>query len=161
MLRDHFPCGPEMRALVNEFGTLVGNILRDGKDIKQGPTYSVPPQSPRIEVDDTTEVGEEIVGATRDLYDELVRRAVFIEMEPGRSRRGHVQTLRWQLRRVYLPSFGAALSKNTALKLSPAEFKMFLERPGFACERFWRREPKVRGDTGLASPSLFASEDSI
>jgi serine/threonine protein kinase len=143
MLKDHFPCGPEMRALVTAFGTLVGNILRDGKEINQGPSYSVPPQCPRIEVDDTTEVGEEVVGTTRRLYEELVRRAVFIEMDPGRSRRGHVQTLRWQIRRVYLPTFGAALSKNSAVKLRPAEFKLLLEDPALACGMFWRREPKT------------------
>lgn len=136
-LRDHFPCGPGIRTLVNEFGTYVGDMARHGRLINQSGT-DVPPCCPRIEVDDPSQVGETLVGSTRQLFDELVRRAVFIDMEPGRSRRNHVQTLRWQLRRVYLPSFGAALTKNTALKLHPAEFKLLLEDPKTALARFRR-----------------------
>ena len=136
-LRDHFPCGPEMRKVVNEFGTYVGDMARRGRLINQS-GHEVPPCCPRIEVDDPSQVGEVLVGSTQQLYEELVRRAVFIDMEPGRSRRNHVQTLRWQLRRVYLPSFGAALTKNAALKLRPAEFKLLLEDPKTAITRFRR-----------------------
>ncbi len=78
----------------------------------------------------------------QDLARELVRRAVFIEMEPGRSRHRFVPTLRWQLRRVYLPAFGAALHKNDAIKWSPSEFKFFLSDPVRTCQRVWEKRPK-------------------
>jgi hypothetical protein len=150
-LRDHFPCGPEMLELVTAFGTLVGNILREGRLLSGG----IVPTCPRIEVDSGLGTGEELVGETKQLFEELIRRAVFIEMEPGRSRRDHVQTLRWQMRRVYLPNFGAALSKTVALKLRPAEFKMFLEEPAQSCDHFWAKEPKADVDTPESPPTLF------
>jgi tRNA A-37 threonylcarbamoyl transferase component Bud32/energy-coupling factor transporter ATP-binding protein EcfA2 len=153
-LRDHFPCGTEMRTVVNEFGTFVANVLREGRLINQGDNH-VPPCCPRIEIDDISQVGEELSGPTLRLFEELVRRAVFIEMDSGRSRRGHVQTLRWQMRRVYLPSFGAALAKNYALKLRPAEFKLLLENPKAAMESFWKREPKQLSEEPRGTSTIF------
>ncbi|HEX5763812.1 MAG TPA: hypothetical protein VFY04_11925 [Solirubrobacterales bacterium] len=140
-LHDHFPCGKEMREVVNAFGTFAGNKLRTGRMIKKK-DEQVPPTCPRIEVDGTDWVGEELPDSTRKLFKELIRRGVFIDMDQGRSRREHVQTVRWQLRRVYLPTFGAALSKNDALKLTPAQFKWLLEKPQEACHAFWEREGK-------------------
>jgi len=157
MLRDHFPCGSEIHEVVNQFGTFVAEVLRKGRAIKKGDT-AVPPAMPRIEVDDTGQIGEQLEGETRALYDELVRRAVFIEMEPSRSRHGHVQTLRWQLRRVYLPNFGAALTKSVALKIGPADFKYLLEDPVNACKKFWRKEQKEPGVEGFEQKTL--EEDS-
>jgi energy-coupling factor transporter ATP-binding protein EcfA2 len=142
VIKRHVPQGREMRLVVQEFGTLVGNVLRDGKLIRQSGGRIEPPAIPRIEVDDEGHAEEVLEGELAELYEELVRRGIFIEMEAGRSRRGHVPTLRWQLRRVYLPSFGAALKKNVALKLSPAEFKWFLESPQEACDDFYKRQPK-------------------
>ncbi len=141
MLRDHFPCGTEMHALVVEFGTLAADVLRKGRLMKQG-NNQVPQAMPRIEVDDTGQASEQLSEPTRTLYDELLRRAVFIEMDPSRSRHNHLQTLRWQLRRIYLPNFGAALTKNVALKLLPAEFKFMLENPSAARKVLWQKQQK-------------------
>jgi serine/threonine protein kinase len=142
LLRDHFPCGVKMHTLVLEFGTFVADVLRKGRLVKKGDTQ-VPPTQPRIEVDGSNEASEQLSEVGKDLYEELLRRAVFIEMDPSRSRHGHVQTLRWQMRRIYLPNFGAALSKNVALKLGPAQFKFLLEDPTAARKVLWQRERKM------------------
>jgi serine/threonine protein kinase len=141
-IRHHFPHGPTMYVIAREFGTLVRNVLETGRLLKKA-NDRVPPQCPRIEVDQASPGADE--GLTEDLAElarELVRRAVFIEMEPGRSRHKFVTTLRWQLRRVYLPAFGAALSKNTAVKWSPSEFKYFLTDPRGACAVEWNKQQK-------------------
>lgn len=130
-IKHHHPLGSRMHDLVREFGTLVREVLDNGRLIKG----NIPPQSPRIEVDQVFGSADDLLSADQELLQkELVRRALFIEMEPGRSRRGAVTTLRWQLRRVFLPAFGAALSKNTAFKWKPAEFKFFLSDPRVARE---------------------------
>ena len=67
-------------------------------------------------------------------------------MEPGLSRHGSVTTLRWQLRRVLLPAFNAALSKNTAVKEDPDWFKFFLSNAKEALDTEWKKWPKERDD---------------
>jgi energy-coupling factor transporter ATP-binding protein EcfA2 len=159
VIKRHVPQGAEMRLLIQEFGTFVANVLREGNLIDQGGGRLEPPTIPRIEVDNEGHAEEVLAGELGQRFEELVRRGVFIEMEAGRSRRGHVPTLRWQLRRVFLPSFGAALKKNEALKLTPAEFKFLLESPAEACADFWRRYPK-QAETETEHPSLFGDSPS-
>ncbi|MGO8905185.1 MAG: hypothetical protein ACLQMH_06110 [Solirubrobacteraceae bacterium] len=142
LLRTHVPAGPEMHSLVQAFGTFVGNVLRHGREVQQSSTRSVPPTCPRLEVDGPAEAAEQLDEPLTLLYDELVRRAVFIEMEAGLGRHGNVQTLQWQLRRVYLPAFRAALDKNRPVSLTPAEFKFLLHKPQEAVKRLYARWPK-------------------
>jgi len=109
----------------------------------------VPSQCPRIEIDQGVGAVTDTLGAEqRDLALELVRRAVFIEMEPGLSRHGNVTTLRWHLRRIYLPAFGAALAKNDAIKETPDWFKFFLLDPKAACDQVWAKRKKFDEDQG-------------
>jgi hypothetical protein len=75
--------------------------------------------------------------AQQEIARELVRRAIFIEMEPGLSRHANVTTLRWHLLRIFLPTFGAALAKNAAVKRSPDWFKYFLTDPDGARAMEW------------------------
>lgn len=62
-------------------------------------------------------------------------------MEPGLSRHGNVPTLRWQLRRIYLPAFGASLAKNNAVKADSAWLQYFLSDPEGACRMILRKWP--------------------
>ena len=141
-----FPNGPEMYAVVAAFGTLVRNILQHGKWQKKGGT-TVPSQCPRIELDQKDgSATETLSNEQQALSRELVRRAIFIEMEPGLSRHGNVTTLRWHLRRVYLPSFNAALAKNDAVKQSVDWLKFLLTNPRSACDmvfRSWSKKEKA------------------
>ena len=137
-----FPAGPAMYGIVAAFGVLVRNILQHGKWQKKG-TTTVPSQCPRIELDQRHGSAIETLSAEqRALSRELVRRAIFIEMESGLSRHAHLTTLRWHLRRVYLPSFNAALAKNDAVKQSVDWLKYLLTNPRDACQMVWGRWPK-------------------
>ena len=95
---------------------------------------------PRIELDQRHGAAVEVLTAEqRDLALELIRRAIFIEMEPGLSRHRNVTTLRWHLRRVYLPAFRAALAKNDAVKESVNWLKYLLTNPAEACDMVWNK----------------------
>ena len=148
-IRSYHPLGPEMYEIVNHFGRLVRNILEKGKMQSHGKGQrKVPPQCPRIEIDQQHgAVPDQLNRAQYELARELVRRAIFIEMEPGLSRKDHVTTLRWQLKRILLPAFNAALSKNDAVKRDPDWFKYFLTNPKEACENVWHgRQKEGNGD---------------
>lgn len=155
VVRTHVPAGPEMYRVVEKFGELVGNVLRKGAEIRQDANRSEPPTCPRIEVDGMAKAVESLDGDLNVLFEELVRRAVFIEMEPGLGRHGNVQTLRWQLRRVYLPAFRAALSKNMAISMDPSEFKQFLSRPDEGYRRVYGRIRKRADGAPAAEEGLF------
>lgn len=144
-IRYQFPCGHEMYDVVAAFGNLVRNVLEQGKLQKKGKTF-VPTQCPRIEIDkDDRTPADTLTGQQQSLADELLRRAVFIDMGPGLSRHVNVLTLRWNLRRIYLPAFGAALAKTDAVKRSPDWFKFFLTNAKEACEQVWRTWPRQNG----------------
>ena len=155
LIRHYVPHGPQMYKIVGAFGTLVRNALQHATWHKKGQS-TTPVQCPRIELDqkaDSTE--DEMTAGQRGLAQELVRRAIFIEMEPGLSRHGNVTTLRWHLRRVYLPAFNAALAKNDAVKESINWLKYFLTNPNEACKDAWDRRSK---DVDSApQPRLFSS----
>jgi hypothetical protein len=152
-IRHHFPSGPQMYAVVSSFGTLIRNILQHGRWQKKG-TGSTPTQCPRLELDQGEGAAvETLTEEQQSLARELIRRAIFIEMEPGLSRHGNVTTLRWHLRRVYLPAFSAALAKNDAVKRSVDWLKFLLTNPQGACDMVYRSWPKK--DATLDGPGLF------
>ena len=156
-LQFHVPHGRELYSIANSFGTLVRNILAHGRRIKKGDSY-VRPQAPRIEIDQVGGTAiDELDDKHKVIAKELIRRSVFIEMEAGLSRHGNVSTLRWHFRRVYLPAFRAALSKNVAVKENPDWLKFFVLNAQEACERVWRKWG--RSEPEATNISLFRDED--
>jgi hypothetical protein len=152
-LKSYLPYGKDMYNIVIEFGKLVRNILERGK-FQPG---DVPSQCPRIEIEQTTGGVIEMLGANQQkLALESLRRTVFVDMGPGLSRHGNITTLRWNLRRIFLPAFGAALAKNDAVKQKTDWFKFFITNPKEACDMVWESWPKQQEDLG---PQLF-QEDS-
>ena len=146
-IKAYFPSGPDMYRMVSSFGRLVRAILEDGREQKKGDA-TVPPECPRIEIDQNQGgVVEQLASSHHRLARELVRRAVFIEMEPGLSRHRNVTSLRWQLRRVYLPAFGASLAKNNAVKKDPEWFRFLLSNPEEACQMVINTWPKRGSST--------------
>ena len=138
----YFPKGPDMHGVVASFGGLVRDILKQGRGQKKGDS-TVPTECPRIEIDQPQGSVYRLLSPDQHaLARELIRRAIFIEMEPGLSRHGNVTTLRWQLRRVYLPTFGASLAKNNAVKEDSAWFQLFLSNPEAACRMKFDKWPK-------------------
>ena len=147
-IKVYFPNGPEMYNVVSSFGRLVRAILEDGREQNKGKA-TVPSECPRIEIDQTRGgVIHQLTLTQQGLAKELVRRAIFIEMEPGLSRHGNVTSLRWQLRRVYLPAFGASLAKNNAIKKDPEWFRFFLSNSESACQMILDTWPKRESSSG-------------
>ncbi|MBT9132353.1 MAG: hypothetical protein DDT33_00867 [Firmicutes bacterium] len=144
LIRNYVPCGEEMYNIASWFGNLSRRILREGRLQKKGDRW-IPCETTRIEVDQPSgQPSEELTATQQELVHELIRRAVFIEMEAGRTRHKFALTLRWQLRRVYCPSFGTTLSKNTAVKWGSDQFKEFLIDPQKSCEK----EFKIKWEDG-------------
>lgn len=158
-IKHHVPCGPEMYAVVGAFGVLVRNILQQGRRHKKA-MKTAPPQCPRIELDQTEGgVVERLSAEQKQLARELIRRAIFIEMEPGLSRHGNVTTVRWHMRRVFLPAFSAALAKNDAIKRDINWLKFLLSTPKGACELVWKSWPRQLGDDDQAELFDGASQE--
>lgn len=128
-VQSHYPLGGQMRSFLSEFGLFMREMLLKTPMLKQGDSET-PSQVPRIEVDNPgRDLPSGLGPEAGDLYRELVRRAVFIELEPGRTRHHDQETLRLHIRRVFLPHFGVALAKTEALKLTPSQFERMLVSP--------------------------------
>ena len=155
LIKDYTPLGPEMYQAVNWFGNLSRRILQEAQLIKHGDSSYDPPQTTRIEMEPpaTGQPSDELTKNQQDLMDELVRRTIFIEMQPGRSRHQFTTTLRWQLRKIYCPAFGTSIYKNTAIKWRPDQFKLFLIDPKKACEEEF--DKKWSRSESNEEPSLF------
>jgi hypothetical protein len=155
-IRTYVPFGVEMHGVVSAFGHLVRSILEKGRWLKKG-KVSVPQQCPRIEIDQVPgATTDHLSSAQQQQADEILRRAIFISMGPGLSRHKNVLTIRWHLRRIYLPAFGAALSKNVAVKSNPDWFKFFLTDAKGACDMTWNAWAKTRDqDHPEEEPPLF------
>jgi tRNA A-37 threonylcarbamoyl transferase component Bud32 len=123
--------GKKMYEIVEAFGHLSRQILQYAEPGADG----IIKQTSRIEVehDGATPV-DDLAENLFKLCRELIRKAVFIEMEEGLARHKNFVTLRWQLRRIYCPTFGTSLAKNVAIKWKPEEFKHFLLNPREKCD---------------------------
>jgi serine/threonine protein kinase len=151
LIKTYHPCGEKMSKIVVPFGTLCRKILYDGKEMqykmKDGTTKSVPNETTRIEVDQIPGKGEDWNKEQQTLMRELVRRSIFIEMEPGRGRFSLGPTWRWQLRRIYCPAFGCGLKKNTAIKWTTSDLKYFLTNTQEKCDaefEIWKKSSKEK-----------------
>jgi len=146
-IKAFYPMGKEMYDIVESFGTLCRKILVFGKEMEykesNGSIKYVPPETSRIEVHQTIgKPEEEFDDKQEKLMKELIRRAVFIEMEPGRARATSGLTLRWQLRRIYCPAFYISPIKTVAIKWSTSDFKFFLINPKEKCEAEFKKWEK-------------------
>ncbi len=150
VIRTYHPKGPEMYDLVSHFGNLCRKIVAEGSfQFDKKTRKKFPNETSRIEVEQNTQEAEDWSPSAKELSKELVRRAVFIELEEGRGRHTLGPTIRWQLRRIYNPSFLIGMTKNTAIKWHDSDFKHFLADPKDKCEleyeRKWKLPPKEKG----------------
>jgi serine/threonine protein kinase len=136
------PNGPECYKILIAFGELVKKILKEGKQYQDPKTGAMTPtQAPRIELDRSAN-DEPLPPVLHSLERELLRRAVFIDLDIGSSRHAFQSTIRWHLRRIYLPTFSAALNKNNAVKKSYDWLKYLLTSPEDACNLVWLSWPR-------------------
>ncbi|SCZ64701.1 ORC-CDC6 family AAA ATPase [Thiohalomonas denitrificans] len=87
---------------------------------------------------------------------ELLRRAVFIERKESRAKESaDLRTIRWQFRRVYLPSFGTALERKSYLDIKTIEeFAAFIIEPA----KFLRQKGIGFGVKSGGTPDMFEGE---
>ena len=142
LIKSYQPYGKEMHKIVLNFGTLCKKILVKGYIMKDNRLN----ETTRIEVDQITgEPDEDWTLEQEKLKKELIRRSIFIDMEPGRGRTTLGPTLRWQLRKIYCPAFACSLTKSTAIKWKTSDLKYFLTNPKEKCEyefkTKWTKEP--------------------
>ncbi len=150
VIKNYVPRGEDMFNIVYWFGNLSRRILREGYLQKKGKKV-IPCETSRIEVDQAPgKLSEKWTEEQRELILELARRSCFIDMRAGFGRHGLKPTIRLQLRRVFCPSSGTSLAKNTAVKWSIGELKYFLTNPQEACdsefEKRWKKEPPAIKD---------------
>ncbi len=125
-IKSFHPHGEDMYNIIDNFGTLCRGILENSKN----PDYF---ETSRIEVDtalNSIPWAPELI----NIKDELIRRAIFIDMVPGRGIRTLGPTLRWQLRRIYCPTFKISLARYIPLRWTPEEFHYFLSKPEEFCK---------------------------
>ena len=98
---------------------------------------------------------------------ELIKRAIFIELEPGRARRGYTPSLRWHLRPVLCPMFATSLARNIAIKWTPEEFRYFISDPEESCGlefgKRWKvsKKAKRRVEDTMESLSKWTDEEDL
>lgn len=131
-IKNFHPYGTEMHTIVTAFGTLMRNILRKGKPHKAGDRYVVP-SAPRIEVDEDPQSYIEMSEKQREIMEELIKRAIFIELEPSEARASSKPSFRWHIRPILCPTFNVSPKKNIAIKWTAEEFKYFLTAPNDKC----------------------------
>lgn len=128
-IQSYRPYGNEMFEIVTHFGTLSRVILCEGKPHHQREKL-IYPQTSRIEVDeDPSQKRLEFNPKLVNLMEALIKRGIFIELNPGRARRGLTPSLRWQLRPVLCPTFKTTPKKNVPIRWSTEQFKFFLQNP--------------------------------
>lgn len=115
----YYPFGERMAQILNAFGSMAKEILVEGSLTKQG----LPRRLIRMEMTKPealplmTLIKDTNLDAER-LAKELLRRGVFIEYSDSRGKEGvGTETARWQLRKIYLPSFGTALIRNSYIDI--------------------------------------------
>jgi len=145
LIKTYHPFGKRMHDIVLNFGTLSRKILCEVDEmqykLKNGTTKLVLNETTRIEVDWIPGKDEEWNEEQEKLMKELIRRSIFIEMEPSRGRLSLGPTLRWQLRRIYCPAFKTGLKKSTAIKgWTTSDLKDFLMYPKDKCEDEFERK---------------------
>jgi Protein kinase domain len=115
-------CGEQLVAIVEVFGNVAHSHLKflNSKNEEGNP----PKQATRIEPYEPFTLSEQ----AQQLYDELLRYAVFIEDFRGKSRRGNVVP-RLYLRRFLVPHFNLTFSTRDSIEIEPDDFERFLLKP--------------------------------
>ena len=114
--------GPAMRRIAEAFGFTAKFYLlnRDSKNEEGNP----PMQAFRLEILDTLDLD----ASELKIYNDLVRYAIFLRDERGKSQRGAIVP-RLYLRRILLPTFLLTPNKRDSIRINSTTFKLLLNRP--------------------------------
>lgn len=162
----YHPFGAEMASILASFGQLVKQLLVESPDktdrkgeVKLHRRYRLE-MSLAFGVELDRELrkltnGEALVA----LKEELIRRAVFIELQPSRGKESAgTQTMRWQIRSSLLPSFGTSLMREDYIDVKQIEdFAELLTNPAIFAAKTYRRYAPPAKDPIVKD--LFTEED--
>lgn len=143
-IKSYQPYGEEMYKISTEFGKLSRKILRES-EYRNAKDKSLIPETSRIYVEE--DLSEPSLGLNPEQSEkmtELVKRTIFIELEPSRARDGYTKLIRWQLRPILCPVFGISLANSGAIQWKPEAFRFFISSPEDACNseytKVWKAE---------------------
>ncbi len=134
-IRNFTPYGKEMQQLVHAFSWMSRTLLCEHRGVKSRAGGKLDPyELIRIEVDEDPNLPD-LSGVPKQIVQQILRRAIFIELSKGRSRRG-VLARRLQLRRAYCPAFKTTLTHSEPIVLTREQFRFLIDSPREVCERF-------------------------
>lgn len=129
----YYPYGDQMVRILNEFGLMAKEILVEGSLTRNG----TPRRLYRIEMTKEEQLPFITLLENRNpeiskVVCELLRRAVFIQYSDSRGKEGSgTQTVRLELRKIFLPSFGLSLVRNSYIDVKTLdEFMLLFVDPG-------------------------------
>ncbi|PKM43768.1 MAG: hypothetical protein CVV05_12960 [Gammaproteobacteria bacterium HGW-Gammaproteobacteria-1] len=129
-VQTYHPYGDSLAHILQSYGGFVRDVLRAG-------AYERKTDNPRrlIQIEFSLRHEDDVFALLKEaglrLYKredadliarELLRRSVFVERSDSSAKESPAfRTIRWQLRRVYLPNFGAALERHSYLDIKNIE----------------------------------------
>jgi hypothetical protein len=147
--------GERLFEIVNAFGSMSGQLLREHQWIDRGPTRKDPYQLIRIEMDEGmvraanrfledvdsnlyTDSGIERGDGPESLWILLQRYSIFIDAEESRSRRNTLAS-KVILRRIFCPTFRIALTNSESYTITRQDWEAFCADPKGTADRYVRR----------------------
>lgn len=113
-INGYHPYGPEMATILNNFGGMARDILVTGElDSANHPRRLYRLEMSKREPEHILSLLERSNPGAALLAKELLRRAIFIQLADSRGKEGpSTQTVRWEIRKIFLPAFGVSLERN-------------------------------------------------
>ncbi|WP_211103606.1 hypothetical protein [Azospirillum sp. TSA2s] len=152
-VRTYHPYGQEMAHILSNLGQLARRLLVDAPDHDDRSGSTAIHRKYRLEL--SLPPGVELDSKLLDfpngdaliaLKQELVRRAILIELHPSRAKEGEGrQTNRWQIRSSLLPNFGTSLTREGYIDVKRIEdFAELLTNPNLFADKVYMRYAKPR-----------------
>lgn len=122
-INGYHPFGPLMATVLNEFGyssreVLVRGTLTSNDEPRRLYRIEMTKEKPQATIALINEINPEAAKLAR----ELLRRAIFVELLDSRGKEGpSTTTMRWELRKIFLPAFGLSLVRNSYFDLKGME----------------------------------------
>lgn len=134
----YHPHGALMANILGQFGAVLREVLvRGALNDRDVPYRLYRLEMTKDEARPTIRLLRELNEGHASLACELLRRAIFIELDDSRGKEGPAkQTMRWELRRIFNPAFGLSLQRESYLNIRGiAELQQLLADPARFVER--------------------------
>lgn len=155
------PFGPFMSKILDEYAGAVRDILVDGSLDNSGtPRRLYRVEMTKPESKPTLDLLKSLNPNASDLARELLRRSIFVELQDSRGKEGpSTHTMRWDLRRIYLPAFGLSLARESYYDVKGLEklLQLLTEASKFAQEM--RQQYAVGKKQDHRSGNLFGDQE--